>query len=368
MNSTDERYMRMALDEAMKGWGRTNPNPLVGAVIVKNGKVVGKGFHERAGMPHAEVMALREAKDSAVGATMYVTLEPCNHYGRTPPCSEAIIRAGIRRVVIAVRDPNPVAMGGAERLREAGIEVEIGLLEEEASYINEPFLVSAYNRRPYVMVKSALSLDGFLATLEGDSGQGRGGMSGKFAHDFVHKWRARLDAILIGAGTVLKDNPKLSARGMGNVIQPAKIVLDAKLETPPDAALFDSSDAKVLIFAAAQYEDNSKIRKLLQAGAEVVLLDADEDGNIDPNQVLFNLWERQIYSLMIEGGSWVIGSFLSAGLADRLALIYTPYVFGRGIPFARISNPPLHLEDAIRMKHMKVLHEGDDVIVWAKPA
>jgi len=289
MPDSDTTFMKMALREAVKARGRTSPNPLVGAVIVKNGRVVGRGYHKKAGTPHAEVNAIRDAGDEARGATIYVTLEPCNHQGRTPPCTEAILRGGLARVVIGMADPNPqVAGGGSRYLEDRGLEVCVcsGILDAECRLINRPFVKLVTTGRPWVIMKAGLSLDGRIA-----AGNGRPGwISNDKSRRYTHRMRDQVDGILIGIGTALADNPSLTTRlpGPGHR-DPLRIVLDVNLRLPAHARMLTlDSKAKTLVFCGPRAAQ-ARIKALSRAGAIPITTPLDSTGRLDLNQVLQEL-------------------------------------------------------------------------------
>ena len=323
MTSDDERgFMQLALDEAMRG--RTSPNPRVGAVIVRDGEVVSLGYHAAAGEAHAEVAAIRNAGRSVAGTTLYVSLEPCNHHGRTGPCTEAIIDAGIARVVIGCRDPARHAPGGIERLESAGIEVELGLLEEQAEALVADFAKHRTTGLPFVTLKAAVTLDGKIASRNGESKW----ITGEAARAEAHRMRAQTDAILVGIGTVLADDPRLTVRHVEG-IDPVRVVLDADLRTPPGAAILDpkrESAAPTWIFHA---EDADSSRKDALARPEIELIAVPRHARgVDLGAVLKALGARDIVRLMAEGGAHVHGSFLDSGLADRVAVFVAPRIMG----------------------------------------
>ena len=323
MTSDDERaFMQLALGEAMRG--RTSPNPRVGAVVVRDGEVVSLGYHAAAGEAHAEVAAIRNAGRSVAGTTLYVSLEPCNHHGRTGPCTEAIIDAGIARVVIGCRDPAPHGPGGIERLESAGIEVELGLLEEQAEALVADFAKHTTTGLPFVTLKAAVTLDGKIASRNGESKW----ITGEAARAETHRMRAETDAILVGIGTVLADDPRLTVRHVEG-IDPVRVVLDAELRTPPDAAILDSkreSTAPTWIFHA---EDADSSRKDALSRPEIELIAVPRHARgVDLGAVLKELGARDIVRLMAEGGAHVHGSFLDSGLADRVAIFVAPRIMG----------------------------------------
>jgi len=358
-------YMKKALRLAAKGLGNTKPNPMVGAVIVDGDRIISEGYHHCYGQCHAEAEAIALAPGKTGGATMYVTLEPCNHFGKTPPCAEAILKAGIKRVVIAALDENPKAKGGAEYLRSKGVEVITGVCEKEAKELNEPFLVSQAKGRPYFLIKAALSLDGFIATKSGDSGQTASGMSGRKSHVLVHRLRAAMQGILVGAKTINLDNPRLTARGVGDVAQPARLILDGSLSVNPKAFVFADKSAKTIVFCRKNAGAKSRIA-LEKAGALVETLPENADGFLDLNALSERLCNEGITSVIIEGGGKVIGSFLQAGLYDRVSLFYTPYIFGDGVKLADFNGCE-KLAEAVKLGKMEVKRVENDAFITFKP-
>ncbi|VVB97984.1 2,5-diamino-6-ribosylamino-4(3H)-pyrimidinone 5'-phosphate reductase [uncultured archaeon] len=313
-----EGYMRLAL--RLAGKGSPSPNPYVGAVIVRDGKIIAKGFHRKAGLDHAEVAALKSLANpqDARGATMYVNLEPCNHYGRTPPCANAIIAAGISRVVFSMKDPNPnVTGGGEEELKKHGIEVERGVLAEDAAQLNEVFVKYAKTKNPFVVLKAAMSMDGKIATRTGDSKW----ITGEKARRYAHKLRGKYDAIAVGINTVLRDDPQLTARIRGGR-DPLRVVLDDRLWIPANAKVLADSNAVV---ATCEDCDPVRRRELEQKGLRILLCGRNR---VDLRLLLAKLGEMGKTSLMVEGGSEVHGSFVDAGLADKFVLFYAPKIIG----------------------------------------
>jgi diaminohydroxyphosphoribosylaminopyrimidine deaminase/5-amino-6-(5-phosphoribosylamino)uracil reductase len=317
----DRLFMRRALDLAEKGLYTTTPNPRVGAVIVKDGKIVGQGWHEMAGMPHAEIHAIKDAGLLARGATLYVTLEPCSHHGRTPPCADAVIEAGISRVVAAMQDPNPLVAGrGLKRLMDAGINVECGLLEMEAVALNPGFVSRMKHGRPWIRMKVAASLDGKTALENGESKW----ITGDEARQDGHRFRARACAILTGIGTVLADDPRLTVRDVETSRQPLRIVLDSRLRLPLDARILEGD----LLIVAAK-EDDEKRMALEKAGAEVIFL-PDEKGRIDLHALLREFAGRGINELHVEAGARLNGALLNADLVDEFVFYLAPCLLGKG--------------------------------------
>jgi len=323
----DQKYMQLALDEAVKGLGRTAPNPAVGAVIVNGGVVVGRGYHQKAGTAHAEVNAIHEAGDAARGGTIYVTLEPCNHTGRTPPCTRAILNAGIRRVVIGAMDPNPkVVGGGGAYLRQQGIEVISGVLEEQCIDLIRFFVKHSSSGTPWVILKAGLSLDGKIAY---EKGRG-GAITGPETRHLVHMLRDQVDAILIGVETALVDNPSLTTRipGKTDSRDPLRIVLDTHLRVSPQAKMLcQQSTAPTWIFCGDKAEVERE-QSLVQAGGVVHRMPTDGDGHLDLERVLFFLGEQQLTSVLVEGGASIHGAFWKQGLVDELQLFYAPFFIG----------------------------------------
>ncbi len=359
----DVRYMRLALEEAKKAWRLSPPNPSVGAVIVKDGEVIGLGHTQQTGGPHAEIMALRDAAEkgaSVEGATIYVTLEPCSHYGRTPPCAKALIEHRLGRVVAALKDPNPLVAGrGLRMLAEAGIEVECGVCEAEAREVNVSFLTRMTRGTPWVRVKSAVTLDGRTALPDGRSQW----ITGAQAREDGHFWRGRAGAVLTGIGTVLADNPQLNVRLPDQVRQPMRVVVDARLETPPDAAIIASPGGRTLIAAAAESGSSpaSRAEALRQAGAEVVRLpQADAPGRVDLKRLLLELASREVNEVHVEAGPRLSGAFIASGLADELLIYVAPCLFGAGLPPAVIPEPASPGE-ALRWRIADLARTGGDI-------
>lgn len=312
--------MAQALRLAEQGLFGTSPNPRVGCVIVRDGKVAGEGWHERAGAPHAEAHALRAAGSLAQEATAYVTLEPCSHHGRTPPCADALIAAGVARVVVAMRDPNPLVAGqGLARMKAAGIQVESGLLESAARELNIGFVSRMTRQRPWVRLKTASSLDGKTALSNGVSFW----ITGPAARQDVHRLRARACAILTGIGTVLADDPRMDVREVETTRQPLRIVVDSQLRTPVTAKIL--TGGKTLIVGSVA--DKAKISRLEGAGAEVIIL-PDATGQVDLARLLIELAEREINEVMVEAGCTLNGALLNAGLIDEWVMYTAPVLLG----------------------------------------
>ncbi len=322
----DEKFMRMALSLAFRGTGRVSPNPRVGCVLVREGALVGWGFHGYYGGPHAEAEALKVAGDAARGATAYVTLEPCSHFGKTPPCADALIKAGIARVVVGVRDPNPkVDGGGMRRLVEAGIPCVEGVLESACRRINRGFFRVLGAGRPWITAKGACSWDGMLALADGQSRW----ITNERSRHVAHVLRREHDAVLVGIGTVLADNPALTVRGAPG-ISPRPVILDTTLRLPENAAVLEGKRALVFCGPEAPLERRSVLQ---DRGAEVVAVREKTPGRLDLEDVMTALVRRGVLSLLLEGGSVTLGAFFQQRLVDAVALFLAPKLLGQGLPF-----------------------------------
>lgn len=356
----DARHMARALQVAQRGLYTTDPNPRVGCVIVKDGAVIGEGWHERAGKPHAEILALRVAGGAARGATVYLTFEPCCHHGRTPPCTRALIEAGVARVVSAMLDPNPrVAGKGFAELEAAGIAVQQGLMEAEAAILNPGFIARMRDGRPFVRVKLAASLDGRTALVNGESKW----ITSPAARMDVQRWRARSSVILTGIETVLADDPSLTVRELGIARTPLRVVLDSRLRCPPHAKVLQRPAATVVITTGA---DGPAAMALRAAGAEVVAL-AEQEGRVPLAEMLRHLAARDVNEILVEAGPTLSGALLRAGLVDELVLYYAAHVMGAaargmleiGVLTSMEERVPLVLSDVRRM--------GPDLRIIARP-
>lgn len=326
----ETQYMALAIKEAARAHGKTSPNPCVGAVVVKSGQVVGRGFHRRPGTPHAEVNALKNAGGRARGATLYVTLEPCNHTGRTPPCTRAILDAGIRRVVVGMEDPNPrVAGGGCSFLRHQGVAVVSGLLEQECRALNRPFITYCETGLPWVVMKGAMSLDGRIAA--GHNTQTR--ISNDRAHRLAHQLRHTHDAILVGIRTVLTDNPRLTTRLAGKKGRdPVRVILDSSLRLPVESKVVRRSSPSPTVVFCSKEADSAKLEKLAAHGVQVHRVAMDSKG-LALDEVLRILGAMGVTTLLVEGGGRVHGAFLASRLLDYGYLFVAPCFLGReGVP------------------------------------
>ncbi|WP_183067505.1 MULTISPECIES: bifunctional diaminohydroxyphosphoribosylaminopyrimidine deaminase/5-amino-6-(5-phosphoribosylamino)uracil reductase RibD [Streptomyces] len=350
------RAMRRAIELAARGLGSTSPNPVVGCVITDtSGTVVGEGWHQRAGGPHAEVHALRAAGTAARGGTAYVTLEPCNHTGRTGPCAQALLDAGVTRVVYAVPDPNPQASGGAATLRAAGIDTEAGLLRAEAEAGNTAWLTSVRLGRPHVTWKYAATLDGRSAAADGSSRW----ISSAESRADVHRLRAEADAVLVGGGTLRADDPHLAVRGIDGATQPLRVALDTRAGLPPAARILDDAAPTLLVVA-----EDADTRHL--PGVDLLRLPL-RDGRIPLDQLLTQLYARGVRSLLLEGGPTLAGAFLEAGAVDRVVGYLAPALLGAG-PAALGDAGITTITHALRLDITEAVRVGPDLRITALPA
>ncbi|MDP9283004.1 MAG: bifunctional diaminohydroxyphosphoribosylaminopyrimidine deaminase/5-amino-6-(5-phosphoribosylamino)uracil reductase RibD [Chloroflexota bacterium] len=350
MTGEDTQYMRRALRLAARAAGRTSPNPMVGTVLVRGDKIVGEGYHRAAGEPHAEVNALAKAGDAARGATLYTTLEPCAHHGRTPPCVDAIVAAGVRRVVAAMRDPDPRTDGkGFRQLRSSGVEVEQGVLEAEAMRLNEGFVSRVRRGRPFVVVKLATTIDGRVTAA------GRRYLVGKRALREVHRLRDRSDAVLVGIGTVLADDPALTVRDVKGR-DPLRVVIDTEARTPPNAKIVRAKDPQHTVLFVARDADTRRTNKLREAGVLLTTLPRS-DGGLDLGAAMRWLGDHGVNTVLSEAGPRVAGALVRGGLADRLMIITAPLAGGEGPPaLAGVTGTS-------ELKNMRVRRFGEDVAI-----
>jgi diaminohydroxyphosphoribosylaminopyrimidine deaminase / 5-amino-6-(5-phosphoribosylamino)uracil reductase len=357
-------YMARALELARQALGTTSPNPAVGAVLAKDGCVVGEGYTQPPGGPHAEVVAIEQAGDAARGSTLYVTLEPCRHFGRTPPCTKAIIDAGIREVRFSFEDPDPQGRGQAAReLREAGIEVHAGEGEAEARRINEAYIKQRLTGLPFVIAKWAMSLDGKIAATSGDSRW----VSGPETREWSHGLRTKIDVIMVGGRTILVDDPQLTARpgGVDAARQPLRIVADSRGRMPVTARVLDGPGRALL----ATTEASSAVwrKQMTEAGAEVLVL-PDVEGRVDVAALLRVLGEGQTLSLLVEGGGELLGSFFDAALVDKVHAVIAPLVIGgRDAPAAVAGRGVERMAEALRLRDIVVERLGEDTLVTGYP-
>jgi diaminohydroxyphosphoribosylaminopyrimidine deaminase/5-amino-6-(5-phosphoribosylamino)uracil reductase len=380
MTEFDQSYMKLALKLAKKGAGWVSPNPMVGAVLVKDGQIVGRGYHRRVGAPHAEVEALGRAGEAARGAELYVTLEPCNHQGRTPPCTQAVLAAGVRRVLIATPDPNPqVAGGGAAFLQSQGVEVQTGLLDAQARRLNEAWFKWVATGLPFVIAKAACSLDGKIATAQGESQW----LTGEAARAYGHRLRHEYDAILVGIDTVLADDPQLTTRLPGRKSQnpepstrnpgkdPIRVILDSRLRIPLAARILHLDSPAPTWVACTEAAPSAKIKALQDLGAEVLVLPAagasesgSAPGRVALQPLLELLGRRQVQSLLVEGGAKVLGAFFAASLVDKFYFFYAPLFLGGSAAPGVLGGPGIpRLQDAPRARDLVIRRLGPDVML-----
>jgi len=354
----DEKFMGKALLLARKAEGRTRPNPLVGALVVKNSRIVGKGFHKKAGESHGEIEALAIARNKARGATLYTTMEPCTHWGRTGPCTEAIIAHGIRRVVIGSIDPNPLVSGkGVRALRRASVEVTLNVLADEARRINEAYFSFMRTGRPFVIMKAAVSMDGRIATGSGESQW----ISGEEARAFAHRLRQRADAVMVGIGTILKDDPLLTVRyGMGNDIMPYRVIVDSSLRIP-DSARVLRHEPWMTVIATTRRAPEKKKERLLSIGVEVLTLPSSR-GTVNLRALLNELGKRGIQGLLVEGGARIFASLMKDRLVNKAFIILAPMLLGEGVPLFRGWGVK-RLKDGPVLKRVRVMRLGRDLVV-----
>ncbi len=358
----DEYYMKLALAFARRGLGKTSPNPMVGAVIVKSGKVIGQGYHERFGGPHAEVNAISDAKGDLNGTTLYVTLEPCCHKGKkTPPCLDTLLKYKWKRVVVGTIDPNPKVNGRSiEILKQKGIETKVGVLQEECQKLNEVYFKYIQTGFPFVTLKFAQTLDGRIATSTGDSRW----ISSEPSLKWAHRLRSLHDAVLVGVGTVLKDDPQLTVR-LVRGRNPLRVVADSRLRIPLNSKILKDPENAPTIIAATSQADIEKMFALSIMGIEVLTVEEDREGTVDLKDLLQKLGKRNISSVLVEGGATTITSFIRQGLADRIVVIIAPKVMGKGVE-AVGDLGILKVSRALKLSFDKVYRKGKDVVVEAR--
>ncbi len=358
---SDNVFMKKALKLAARGKGRTSPNPAVGAVIVKKGKVIGEGYHKKAGTPHAEIIALEMAGSEAKGATVYVNLEPCCHTDKkTPPCTRAIIRSGIRKVVTAVYDPNPHVSGkGIRELQKAGIKTEVGIMEAEALKLNESFIKFITRKEPFVILKIAQSLDGKIATSKGESKW----ITGERARAHVHRLRNEVDALLVGAGTVRKDNPSLDCRIRGGR-NPYRIIVDSTLRISARAKVLAYNDNKTII-ATTNMASALKKARLAEQGVQVLVVKSMQ-GKVDLKSLMKELGRMDITSVLIEGGSSVSAAALSCNIVDKVMFFVAPKIIGGTDSYPSVGGKsPDRLIQAIQLRDLRSVKAGEDILLEA---
>jgi diaminohydroxyphosphoribosylaminopyrimidine deaminase/5-amino-6-(5-phosphoribosylamino)uracil reductase len=360
MSGGDERFMRRALDLARRGLGRTSPNPAVGSVVVRDGAIVGEGYHRSAGQPHAERIALANAGDAARGAEIFVTLEPCCHHGRTPPCTDAIIEADIARVVYAMEDPDPRCAGGGEAaLQAAGIEVEGGLLREEARRLLAGYVRHRLTGRPLVTLKLAMSLDGRIATRTGDSQW----ISGEKSRAIVHRMRDRCDAVMVGVGTVLADDPALTTRDVPDGRDALRVIVDSTARTPVDAQVVREESNAGCLIACTHAAPPDRVSVLRDEGAEVLVLPT-RGGHVDLAALMEALGERGVLNVLLEGGGSLAAGALEAGVVGRTMFFYAPLIIGGREAVPGVGGEGAErVADAVRLTRMTTRQVGEDLLI-----
>ena len=357
----DIKYMQRALELAKKGAGYTNPNPLVGAVIVKDGRVIGEGYHEVYGGHHAEVNAFLNATEDVKGATMYVTLEPCSHYGKTPPCARAIVEKGIKKVIIGLKDPNPLVSGkGIKILEEAGIEVITGILEQEGRKLNEIFLKYITTKLPFCIMKTAMTLDGKIATYTNASKW----ITGELSRKYVHEIRNRVAGIIVGIGTVLEDDPALTTRfedGRGS--DPIRVIVDSSARIPLEAKVLNLQSDKKTIIATTEKADKSKLKALVEKGAEIIIIPS-KNGKVDLTLLMKELGERKLDSVLLEGGSELNYAALEAGFIDKVNAFIAPKIIcGNSAKTPVGGKGKAYMSEAIKLNNIDIYRFGDDMMI-----
>ena len=360
-SEVDQYFMRRAVGLAARARGRTSPNPMVGAIIVNSNRIVGEGYHKKAGTPHAEPQAVNQAGSYTHGATMYVTLEPCCHWGKTPPCTDMIIQSEINKIFVAIEDPNPIVAGkGIKQIRQAGIEMEVGLCHNEAYQLNEIFIKNIAIKQPFVILKAATSLDGKIATVTGESKW----ITSSAARQKGHQLRGTVDAILVGIGTILEDNPSLTTRLPNQDSQdPIRIIVDSFCRTPTKAKIFNTeSDAKVIV-ATTQFAPKIRIEELRSAGAEILITNSNEK-RVCLKSLMNQLMELDITSVLIEGGSEIHSSALHTGIVDKVIFFIAPKLIGgRNAPGAIGGSGIANLSEAIGIHNWEFKKIGEDLLV-----
>lgn len=357
----DAFYMKQALELAGKGIGFVNPNPLVGALIVKDGRVIGRGWHEYYGGPHAEINAIKDVKGNTENATIYVSLEPCSHYGKTPPCSLEIIRSNFSRVVIGCIDPNPLVTGqGIELIRNAGIEVEIGIMEKEVKELNEVFFKFISTRMPFVVMKIAMSLDGKIATKTGDSKW----ISGEKSRKKVHELRNQYSGIMLGINTVIKDDPLLNVRTInGNIKNPIRIVVDSKARISLEAKIINSPEIAPTIIAVTNKAPDEKLNHLEEKGVRVIVC-PEKNTRVNLRFLMQELAKQNIDSILLEGGGTMNSEAIHQGIVDKVIVFIAPKIIGGAEAITPVEGMGVScLVNAVKLENLKTIQSGQDIMV-----
>ncbi|MBM4053167.1 MAG: bifunctional diaminohydroxyphosphoribosylaminopyrimidine deaminase/5-amino-6-(5-phosphoribosylamino)uracil reductase RibD [Planctomycetes bacterium] len=354
----DEKYMALALELAEKGRGMVEPNPMVGAVIVKEDEIVGKGYHKNYGGAHAETHAINDAGTNCKGSTLYVTMEPCAHHGKTPPCADAIIGAGIKRVVTTFLDPNPITSGkGLKQLQAAGIEVRMGVMEDQARKINAPFFKLIQKGMPYVIIKWAMSIDGKIATVTGDSKW----ITSEESRRYVHKIRSQIDGVMVGINTVLKDDPLLTCRFNGGR-NPKRIIVDGKASLPLTSALVRTAKQSEIIVGVSRNASPKNIETLRKSGCTVIETKGNND-RVDLRELFLELGAMRLTNIMVEGGSKLITSLLEERLADKIIVFIAPIIIGGDGASPVLGKGVDNICDALKITEVRQYRFSDDVVV-----
>jgi len=353
-------FMNLAIRLALKAKGKTSPNPMVGALVVKNGRILGKGCHERAGSAHAEIIALDKAGDNTRDATLYVSLEPCAHFGRTPPCTERIIKSGVKQVIVGMIDPNPLNNGrGISVLKQHKIKVEVGFLEDKLRKINEGFIKYISKRMPHVTVKVAQSLDGKIATKRGDSKW----ITSDKSRSYAHKLRQDYDAIMVGVNTILRDNPKLDAWFSRK--HPIKIIVDSQLSTPQDANIFSTDSSIIIVTLPTKPAQETENRKILTAKAKILEV-KEKAGEVNLKDMMKKLARLEITNILVEGGGTLIGSLFDEALVDKILFFMSPKIIGGKEAISSVMGRGVaRIDKAIKLRDVVLSRIGEDLLVEA---
>lgn len=357
MKKNHEYYMSLAMRQAKRAWGRTFPNPLVGAMVVKNNRIISRGYHKKTGLPHAEVVALSLAGRQAKGAVLYVTLEPCSHFGRTPPCTDMIIKSGTKQAIIGMLDPNPVNNGkGVEILRRHGIRVEVGVLEDKLKKMNESFIKYITQKMPFITVKVGQSLDGKIATYRGNSKW----ITSDRARDYAHRIRDKFDAIMVGVDTILRDNPRLQATSSGKTL--TKIIVDSNLSTPCQAEVLKNPPVIIATLREMPGQETAN-RGILSQKAQILDV-KQKEGLVNLRDMMKKLARSEITNILVEGGGTLIGSLFDEGLVDKALFFISPKVIGgKEAKSSVMGRGVAYLDKAFRLNQVRLKRIGEDFLV-----
>lgn len=355
----DNLFMKRAIELAKRGVGKVNPNPMVGAVIVKNGKIIGEGYHMEYGKEHAEVNAIKSAKEDVSDSTIYVTLEPCSHYGKQPPCAYKIVESNIKKVVIGSLDPNPLVSGrGIKILKDAGIDVVTGVMEDECLKLNEVFMKYISKKKPFVAMKCAMSLDGKIATKLGESKW----ISSKESRELVQKLRNKYTGIMVGINTVIKDNPRLTCR-LEDGRSPVRIVIDSNLRIPNDSNIVKTANKVKTIVATTKGASKAKISDLKNKNVEVIITE-NSDSKVNLNELMSKLYEKQIDGILLEGGGTLNYSALEEGIVDKVLFFIAPIIIGGTKSICPVSGDGINkLNEAFKINNLSCSNIGQDILI-----